>query len=149
MAGLSAQSSSHPPICLKPNKTKNLKTKKTQMQHTKSVCLVPCNVLYYNTLCLVCTCSCRAMSISVLCSVTNHVKMNKNSITANCKCILQGYKWLHLFVGGGEKGEEQIGQGNRVNESLNPLDGSALCHDVELSWWSITRPTLQMRERYF
>lgn len=52
---------------------------------------------------------------------------------------------LHLFVGRGEKGEQQICQRHGVNEPLDPLDRGALCHDVKLSWWTVARPTLQRR----
>ena len=53
-------------------------------------------------------------------------------------------QWLNLFVGSREQVEQEIGQRHRVDEPLDPLDGSALCHDVEFSWWTITCPTLQV-----
>lgn len=53
---------------------------------------------------------------------------------------------MHLLVGGGEQSEEQVGERDRVDEPLDPLDGGALSHDGELGRGPVTGPALGRTE---
>lgn len=55
----------------------------------------------------------------------------------------------YLFIGGGEQCEEQVGERDRVNESLHSLDGRALGHYVQLCWRPVTGPALKDRKRLY
>lgn len=53
----------------------------------------------------------------------------------------------YLFIGGGEQRKEQVGERDRVNESLHSLYGCALGHDVQLCWRPVTGPALEDRKQ--